>query len=96
MTEFRLETLSHVILGVADVKAAGAFYRDKLGLTVTMESPGLMFLKAGTISLMLTEDHPHDSIGGSEIVFTVSSVCQAFEELRGRGVHFFISPRIVT
>ncbi len=43
------------MLGVRDLAAAVAFYRDMLGLTVKQETPGFAFLDGGGVTLALSQ-----------------------------------------
>ena len=46
-------TCSHLVLNVSDVKAARAFYVDKLGLEILEEAPKFLALKAGDVRISL-------------------------------------------
>ena len=97
--DYKLTRVSVVILGVHDVTRSLAFYRDKLGLEVQREMPGFAFMKAGAITLCLSE--PAAKIrgevpGAGEIVFSVEDVTAAYQALRGKGVQFTHEPRSVS
>lgn len=59
---FNIVRLSHVELGVSDLARARGFYADTLGLQVSHEEPGRLYLRAmeerGHHSLILTTDQP--------------------------------------
>ncbi len=59
---FNIVRLSHIELGVSDLNWARGFYVDTLGLQVSYEAPGRLYLRAleerGHHSVILTEDHP--------------------------------------
>jgi catechol 2,3-dioxygenase-like lactoylglutathione lyase family enzyme len=89
-----------VMLGVADLARAVAFYRDKLGLTMQGEVPGeFAFFQAGSVTLALSVPLAQNSpamVGATEIVFAVENVRAAHAALAARGVNFFREPRVVT
>jgi len=98
-TDYQLTQVSVVLLGVHNVARSLAFYRDKLGLKVQREIPGFAFLKAGAVTLCLSE--PAAKIrgqiaGAGEISFSVEDVTTAYQALRRKGVQFTLEPRNVT
>ena len=98
-TDYKLTQVSVVMLGVQDVTRALVFYRDKLGLEVQREIPGIAFVKAGAITLCLSEPAAKvrgQVAGAGEIVFAVDDVTAAYQALRGKGVQFTHEPRSVT
>ncbi len=98
--EFKLSQIGVVMLGVQDLARSVAFYRDKLGLSVTGEVPGAFtFLNAGSVTLALAlplAKHTGQGPGATEIVFSVEDLTAAYEALKGRGVSFTQEPRNVT
>lgn len=91
--------ISHFMLGVRDLAASVRFYRDLLGLEVQFESPGFAFMRAGSVTLVLSEPLGRigeNIVGATEIVFSVDDVVQSYELLRSRGVKFIQAPRSVT
>lgn len=88
--------VSHVILRVADMTTAVAFYRDRVGLAVLMESEAFAFLDGGGIRIALNAvaDAPADS-SLTEIVFEVDDLHATHAELVERGVGFEVEPRVV-
>jgi len=97
--EFKLSTVSHLMLGVSDLAASVAFYRDQLGLELAFESPGFAFLSGGGVTLCLNEpmskmgDHV---VGATEVVFGVDDVEEAHAALAAKGVQFSHEPHEVT
>jgi methylmalonyl-CoA/ethylmalonyl-CoA epimerase len=94
-----ISRISAVMLGVRDVPAAVAFYKDKLGLPVIMQEAGLALLQCGTVMVGLSRGHVRDEAhiaGATEVVFAVPSVRGAIRELAARGVVFLSEPREVT
>lgn len=83
--------IGQIALTVADIPAAVAFYRDVLGLTLLFEAPpGLAFLRAGDIRLMLTlpEDGPGPAGTASVLYFKVNGIVETEAALRANGAAF--------
>jgi len=94
-----LQSISTIMLGVRDVEASLAFYQDRLQLPVRMSSPDLAFLDGGNVTLGLSRGLANASAsvaGAMEVVFSVSSVREAYNALCERGVKFLREPRQVT
>jgi catechol 2,3-dioxygenase-like lactoylglutathione lyase family enzyme len=88
-----------VMLGVRDVPAALAFYRDKLGLQVLMQESALALLQCGAVMLGLSRGHTQSTphvVGATEVVFRVANVRAAQSALIAQGVTFLGEPRQVT
>ncbi len=88
--------LSHIILRVADMDGAVAFYRDAVGLGTLTTSPVFSFFDAGSIRLALTVGEPPDPPTTTEVVLEVADVFAAFQRMSDRGVPFEVEPRAVT
>jgi catechol 2,3-dioxygenase-like lactoylglutathione lyase family enzyme len=98
MPEIQLRKIHAVMLGAKDLGRSVEFYRDKLGMTVQGQSSNFVFLDGGGVTLMLSLPLHRASeltAGATEVVFSVEGVRPAFEELRRRGVEFFVEPRNV-
>lgn len=88
-----------IMLGVADVTASVAFYRDTLGLKLQNESPEFAFFSAGGVTLGLSKPlgtSRTPRTGATELIFPVQSVAAAFAELAHRGCKFVREPRVLT
>ena len=88
-----------IMLGVADVGASAAFYRDTLGLKLQNESPEFAFLSAGSVTLGLSKPlgtSRTPRAGATELIFPVPSVAAAYAELTHRGCKFLREPRVLT
>jgi catechol 2,3-dioxygenase-like lactoylglutathione lyase family enzyme len=102
LSEFKLNKVSVLMLGVKDLAQSAAFYRDTLGLQPLGEAPGeFAFFKAGDMMLALSVPHAKPEIspsvvGGMEVVFGVEDVAAAYEALAARGVQFVREPRHAT
>lgn len=100
MTEakYKLTQLGTVMLGVRDLAAALAFYRDKLGMSVKFQSGEFGFLEGGGVTLALSvplEKALGHATGATELVFHVEDVRAAYEALGRQGVQFTLEPRNV-
>jgi catechol 2,3-dioxygenase-like lactoylglutathione lyase family enzyme len=97
--DVQLGGIGAVMLGVRDLPAALAFYKDKLGLKVMMQEPALALLQCGTVLLGLSRGHtslaPHVA-GATEVVFQVANVRAAHKALKTRGIEFATEPRQTT
>lgn len=89
-------TIGQIAVRVLDLDRAVAFYRDRLGLPLLFQFPGLAFFRAGEVRLMLSKaekpefDHP-----GSILYFTVPDIGAIHGALAGRGVPFVDQPHVV-
>jgi catechol 2,3-dioxygenase-like lactoylglutathione lyase family enzyme len=96
---FQLSQITAVMLGVRDVPAALAFYRDKLGLKTIMQESQIALLQCGTVMLGLNRGLAQSTpqiAGATEVVFRVESVRAARSGLIAQGVAFLDEPRQVT
>jgi len=91
--------ITAVMLGVRDIPAALAFYRDKLGLAVIVQESQIALMQSGAVMLGLSRGHaqsaPHIA-GATEVVFRVENVRAAQQALAAKGVAFLGEPRQVT
>jgi len=101
-SDFKLNKMSVLMLGVKDLAKSTVFYRDTLGLQPMGEVPGeFAFFKAGDVMLALSVPHADPKVspsvvGGIEVVFGVEDVAAAYEALKARGVTFVREPRHAT
>jgi catechol 2,3-dioxygenase-like lactoylglutathione lyase family enzyme len=97
--DFKLSQISIVMLGANDLARSVEFYRDQVGLEVQSQIPGFAFLKAGAVTLALSEPIARaagDAVSGAfEIVFPVEHVRAAFDALKAKGIAFTQEPRNV-
>lgn len=88
--------VGQIAINAHDLKRARDFYRDKLGLKLLYEFPGLAFFDCGGVRLMLTEpekpefDHP-----ASIIYYRVTDIQQASRTLTERGVALEHEPSVI-
>ncbi len=83
----KLSAVGQIALVVTDIQQALGFYRDVLGLTYLFEAgPGLAFLMAGDIRIMLTLPEGKTEAGKNSILyFRVPDVQIAQAEFVARG-----------
>src|SRR5579864_7212110 len=100
MAASKLGRVNFIMLGVKDIEKSLAFYRDKLGLSVKSQTPGLAFLDGGSVTLALSValggTRPARIAGATEIVFGVPDVQSAYDELCENGVKFMTQPHQVS
>ncbi|NLT72828.1 MAG: hypothetical protein GXX94_01345 [Chloroflexi bacterium] len=88
----------HVALRTPDFARAKAFYTEVLGLRIAAEMPGrdCVFIDIGgtTIELMGIPDQVPGAEGAfAHLAFEVDDVMATYEELKAKGVEFFVEPR---
>ena len=88
----------HIALRTPDFARAKAFYTEVLGLTIKAEMPGrdCVFIDIGgtTIELTGAKDQEPGAAGAfAHLAFGVDDIDATFEELKAKGVEFFIEPR---
>ena len=88
--------VGQIAINCHDVKRATEFYRDKLGLRMLYEFPGLAFFDCGGVRLMLTKpetaelDHP-----SSIIYYRDADIHQASRAIADKGVQIENEPRMI-
>jgi catechol 2,3-dioxygenase-like lactoylglutathione lyase family enzyme len=87
-----VEGLRYVLLGCSNVESSVAFYRDMVGLELSARFGDFAFFKTGETQLALSGEL---GAARAEFVFGASSVTQAHEALRVRGLHFSNEPHPV-
>lgn len=98
-SEVQLSGVTAIMLGVSDLAQSVAFYKDKLGLKVIMQEPGLALLQAGAVMLGLNPGMGRSLpqlAGATEVVFQVDNVRAAHKALGAEGVSFVSEPHAVT
>lgn len=87
--------LGTIMVVVKDMARSTAFYRDVLGLKVSMESPEWTQLDAGNIAVGLHAESDRLKVEPREAVqfgFEVADVQKAAAELKAKGVKFVMEP----
>ena len=91
----QLSRIAAIMLGVRDLPAAMAFYKDKLGLKVIMQEPALALLQCGNIMLGLSPRHMSAAplAEAVEVSFGVDNLRATHKALGENGVAFLSEPR---
>jgi catechol 2,3-dioxygenase-like lactoylglutathione lyase family enzyme len=96
--DVKLAKVGTVMLAVADLPRAVAFYRDVLGVPVKYAVEEFAFLDGGPVMIGLrrSPNLPQGENLRAEIVFEVDDVEAAHRALTARGVEFRHAPRQAT
>ena len=94
----QLSWIAAVMLGVRDLPAAIAFYKDKLGLKVIMQESELALLQCGGVIVGLSRRHANavPLAEAVEVSFGVDNLRATHKALGEKGVVFLSEPRAVT
>ena len=84
----QLSRIAAIMLGVRDLAAAIAFYKDKLGLNLIMQEPALALLQCGNVMLGLSPRHinPAPLAEAVEVSFGVDNLRATHKALGEKGV----------
>ena len=91
-----ITSIGQIAINVQDLQRAVGFYRDKLGLKLLYEFPGLAFFDCGGVRLMMSRaekpefDHP-----ASIIYYKVGDIQDASRALVAAGVPLEHEPTII-
>jgi catechol 2,3-dioxygenase-like lactoylglutathione lyase family enzyme len=84
--------LSYAIKFVADMDAAVAFHRDKLGLEVKFQSPFWSEFATGETTLALHPASDENPAGNVELGFAVENLGDLYARRDELGIHFTRPP----
>jgi len=92
----QIQCLGQVSLGVTDVAAMTAFYRDQVGLPFLFAAgPNLAFFDLGGVRLMISgPENGQPAPGNSTLYFKVASVPRAYADMRGK-LNFIDEPHLI-
>jgi predicted enzyme related to lactoylglutathione lyase len=92
----RIFAIGQIAITVSDVEKALGFYRDILGLSFLFSpSPGLAFLKAGDVRVMLSTPQGAGRVGANSIIyFKTSDIENTHAAIIARGVTNERSPQL--
>lgn len=90
-----LKGIGQILIPVADIDRAVAWYRDVLGLPLSMRFPGIAFFDAHGTRLYLATVPQADFQGRATIYFRVDDVTGVLELLESRGARVRERPEIV-
>ena len=89
-----LGPIMQILVPVADVDRAAAFYADVLGLPLLFRFPGNAFFDAHGVRLYLARPTEDGYTGPATIYFRVDSVSETFDQLVARGAQVREAPEI--
>jgi catechol 2,3-dioxygenase-like lactoylglutathione lyase family enzyme len=94
----QLSRIAAIMLGVRDLAAASAFYKDKLGLNLIMQEPALALLQSGNVMLGLSPRHMNAAplAEAVEVSIGVDTLRATHKSLIEKGVTFLNEPRQAT
>jgi lactoylglutathione lyase len=93
--------VDYVMVTVSDMSQAISFYRDLLGMTLKMESPGWTEFQTGKTTLALhgggvkeggSKPGAQPAAGTCSIGFNVEDVQKTYDELTAKGARFVMPP----
>jgi predicted enzyme related to lactoylglutathione lyase len=84
--------LTYVMKFVADMDAAVAFYRDRVGLTLRFQSPGWTEFDTGESTLALHPASGQNPAGSVQLGFGVPDLDAFYREKSQEGVVFTVPP----
>jgi methylmalonyl-CoA/ethylmalonyl-CoA epimerase len=90
-----LSTIGQIAITVTDVDRAVAFYRDKLGMKLLFQFPGMSFFDCDGIRLMISAPEKPREAHSSIIYFKTTDIQQAHATLEERGVAFEGPPHMI-
>lgn len=88
-------SIRQILIPVADIDRAVAFYGDVLGLPLEMRFPGIAFFDAAGVRLYLASPTDGEFRGVATIYFRVTDVAATFEALVARGAPARERPNVV-
>ena len=92
---FGLRAIGQVLVPVADVDRAVAFYRDKLGMRFLFQYPGMGFFDCDGVRLFLGVPEGGQAVGPVTLYYRVDDIWEAVALLEARGVMFDARPHVV-
>ncbi len=92
-----LSQIRQVLIPVADLARATAFYRDTLGMRFLFEVPQRMaFFDCDGVRLMLSVPEPNgQTVGAPLLYYRVADIQAAGQTLIGRGVAPITAPQMI-
>jgi methylmalonyl-CoA/ethylmalonyl-CoA epimerase len=91
-----ISRVGQIAINVHDLDRATAFYRDKLGLSLSFTAGKLAFFDCGGVRLMLdVAEKPEFDHPSSILYFAVPDIAAAHQEMLADGVHFEDWPQMV-
>jgi methylmalonyl-CoA/ethylmalonyl-CoA epimerase len=93
---FGLSRIGQVAVRVRAIDRAVEFYRDRLGMQLLFQVPGMAFFQCGDVTLMLgLAESPEFDHPSSVIYYVVDDIESAYAALSARGVPFRGEPHLI-
>jgi catechol 2,3-dioxygenase-like lactoylglutathione lyase family enzyme len=90
-----LGRIAQIAVNARDLDRASAFYRDRLGLPLLFQVPGMAFFRCGDLTLMLgLPSEPEFDHPASILYFDVADIDAVHRVLAERGVAFRSKPHV--
>lgn len=86
--------IGQISLTVGDLERSKAFYREKVGLDLLFEVPGMAFFRCGDVRLMMTLPET-GKVANSVLYFQVPDIEDAHASMKSRGVAFVRDPHVI-
>jgi len=83
----QIQKITHITIGVSDLKKSVSFFRDVLGLEKMGEWPAYAVFDIAGVSLGL------EPKSKTEICFLVDDVDNAYQDLKDKGANFVTEPK---
>lgn len=91
-----LSRIGQISVNVHDLDRAVAFYRDRLGMKMLFQVPGMAFFDCGGVRLMLgLPERPEFDHPGSILYYKVDDIQASHAALAGQGVEFVGIPHLI-
>lgn len=90
-----LTGIIQILIGVADVARATAFYRDVLALKVLMQAPNMAFLDCDGVRLYLNGEGAAHKPGGPSIYFRTPDIDRQLAVMKERKAAIHQEPHII-
>ena len=90
-----LSTIGQIAVTVKNLDTAVAFYRDRLGMALQFQVPGMAFFDCDGVRLMLTlPESPEFDHASSIIYFKVSDIAAQHAAMTDQDVKFVAAPHL--
>lgn len=92
----KLNKIGQISINVKDINRAYSFYQEKLGFSASLETPTMIFMNCGEITLMLSIPEKEEfALGSSTIYFEVMDIESYYELYSNNDVKFLDVPHLV-
>ena len=92
----KISQIGQVAIPVQDLDRAVAFYRDRLGLPLLFQVPGLAFFQCGEVRIMLSPpEGPNAPTKASVLYYKVDDLTNAYQALIEQDVKGVDAPHLI-